>query len=318
MRECLIQKGVASSDDLEKISQFTRREMSEDELYIFNVTLCNNDIDRDNEKFSINALNKLAPLFVGKTGISDHSMRSADQKARIFDTFVEKVEGAKTSDGEDLYCLKAKAYMLNNDTNRALIDEIDAGIKKEVSVSCSMASAICSICGKDKRHERCEHIAGKKYGDKMCHTILDDPSDAYEFSFVAVPAQREAGVTKSFEGKEDNMENVIKSIRDCNEDVILTKSQVRELNSYIDSLQEEANLAEDYKKQLSMEVVSLFAKSFPNMDKSLFASITSVMTTKELLGFRNGMKKTDKSNRPAPQLAKADDKQDKDYSQFRI
>ncbi len=318
MKECIVQKSAVAENDLKVINQFSRRELTEDEVYIFNVTLCNNDIDRDNERFSVEALGQLAKLFVGKTGISDHSMRSADQKARIFDTWVEKREGATTVDGQPLYCLMARAYMLNNDTNRALIDEIDAGIKKEVSVSCSMARGICSICGKDKRHERCEHIAGKEYGGKMCYVTLEDASDAYEFSFVAVPAQREAGVTKSFDTKEVNMDNVIKSICDCDEDMILSKSQVKELSTYIQSLKEEATLAEDYKKQLSKEVVALFAKSFPNMDKSLFASITSVMTTKELLGFRDGMKKTDKSSQPAPQLAPKDDKMSKDYSQFRI
>ncbi len=33
---------------LEKLNQFTRRELSADEVYIFPVTLCDNDIDRDN------------------------------------------------------------------------------------------------------------------------------------------------------------------------------------------------------------------------------------------------------------------------------
>lgn len=317
MRECIIKKSIASPEDIEKISTYARREMSEDELYIFNVALCNNDIDRDGEKFSIKALEDLAELFVGKTGISDHSMRSADQKARIFDTWVERHDGEMTADGEVLHCLMARAYMLNNEDNRALIEEIDAGIKKEVSVSCSMESGICSVCGKDRRKERCEHTVGKSYNGKLCYTILDNASDAYEFSFVAVPAQRGAGVTKSYT-REDNMDNVIKSICDCNEDITLTKSQARELTSYIDELKEEALLAEDYKKQLSKEVINLFAKSFPNMDKSLFASITSVMTTKELIGFRDGMKKTDKSKSPAPQLSQRDDKQSRDYSQFRI
>lgn len=317
MHECLIKKGKPTPEDLAKIGAYTRRELAQDELYVFSVALCNNDIDRDDERFSLNALKSLAPMFVGKTGISDHSMRSSDQKARIFDTWVERVEGKTTIDGEPLYCLMAKAYMLNNEQNKALIEDIDAGIKKEVSVSCSMASAKCSICGVDKRHERCEHIKGKKYGDKYCHIVLDDASDAYEFSFVAVPAQRGAGVTKSFDTKEDNMQSVIKSICDCENDITLTKSQASKLSAYIDTLKEEASLAQEYKAQLCREVVSLFAKSFPNMDKSLFASITSVMTTKELIGFKDGMKKSDKSHL-SPQLVKRDEVKEKDNSQFRI
>lgn len=319
MTKGLIQKSSVKLDDMEKINRFTRKELSPEQVYTFNISLCNNDIDRDYEKFSVDALYELAELFLGKTGICDHSMKSADQKARIYDTYVEKCNGVQTADGEQLYVLKARAYMLNNDSNRQLIDEIDAGIKKEVSVSCSMGKSVCSICSSDKRNSRCEHIAGREYNGKLCYKVLSNATDAYEFSFVAVPAQREAGVTKSFSHKEDaDMNSIVKTICACENDVTITKSQAKELSSYIDSLKEDAVLGEEYKKQLSKEVVKLFSKSFPNMDTKLFSSITSVMTTKELLGFRDGMK-TDTAVAPAPQFAPANDKASKqDYSQFRI
>ena len=38
----------------------------------------------------------------------------------------------------------------------------------------------------------------------LCHTILSDITDAYEWSFVAVPAQRNAGVTKQYGGSADH------------------------------------------------------------------------------------------------------------------
>ena len=79
---------TASDEDLKKINQYTRRDFDADSLYVFTVTLCDNDIDRDYEKFSLSALEKLKKLFVGKTGISDHSMKASDQKARIFDTWI--------------------------------------------------------------------------------------------------------------------------------------------------------------------------------------------------------------------------------------
>lgn len=319
MTKGLIQKNSIQVEDMEKINRFTRKELTKEQVYTFNISLCNNDIDRDFEKFSVDALNELAELFVGKTGICDHSMKSSDQKARIYDTYVEKCTGKLTADGEQLYVLKAKAYMLNNDDNHQLIDEIDAGIKKEVSVSCSMGKSTCSICSVDKKGSRCGHIPGREYDGKMCYTILHDAKDAYEFSFVAVPAQREAGVTKSFLLKEDaDVNSVVKTISTCDNDVTITKAQAKELSSYIEGLKEEASLGEEYKKQLSKEVIKLFAKSFPNMDTNLFSSITSVMTTKELLGFRDGMKK-ETTPLPKPQLAASNDKKTKqDYSQFRI
>ena len=48
-----------STEDLKKINKYTRREFDADSLYVFTVILCDNDIDRDFEKFSLSALNEL-------------------------------------------------------------------------------------------------------------------------------------------------------------------------------------------------------------------------------------------------------------------
>ena len=318
MTQGIIRNSVATNDDLAKIQQFSRRELLPEEIYVFNVDLCNNDIDRDFEKFSVETLKQMAELFVGKTGIFDHSMKSTDQTARIFDAFVEKVNGKKTADGEDFYSLKAKAYMLNNEQNRSLIDSIDAGIKKEVSVSCSVDKAYCSICHTDRKRAACEHKKGKIYGDRLCFNILTDATDAYEFSFVAVPAQREAGVTKSFSIKEEaEMQDIVKMISQGDE-LTLSKSQTSELYSYIEGLKQEAELGEAYKKKLIKQVVELFKSAFPKMDEALFVSVASVMTSKELLGFCDGMKKSLNESKIKPQLAVKAETKMNDYSDFKI
>lgn len=318
MTQGIIRKSVATNDDLAKIQQFSRRELLPEEIYVFNVDLCNNDVDRDFEKFSVETLKQMAELFVGKTGIFDHSMKSADQTARIFDAFVEKVNGKKTADGEDFYSLKAKAYMLNNEENKSLIDSIEAGIKKEVSVSCSVDKAYCSICHTDRKRAACEHKKGKMYGDRLCFNILTDATDAYEFSFVAVPAQREAGVTKSFSVKEEaEMQDIVKMISQGDE-ITLSKSQTNELYSYIEGLKQEAELGEAYKKKLIKQVVELFKSAFPKMEEALVVSVASVMTSKELLGFCDGMKKSLNESKIKPQLAVKAETKMNDYSDFKI
>ena len=318
MNHNVITKSIATDDDMKKISSFARREMNRDEIYTFNVTLCTNEVDRDGEKFTVEALNELAPMFVGKTGISDHSMKSSDQRARIFETSVERDDTEKTADGEPLYRLNAKAYMLSNEQNQVLIDEIDAGIKKEVSVSCSMKNTVCSVCGADRRNGGCSHIKGKSYDDNMCFDILSGPTDAYEFSFVAVPAQRRAGVQKSF-CFTDTAESgdIVKAIGTCDSDITITKSQAKKLSSYIDRLKEEAVLGENYKNELAKEVVSLFSKAFPQVDKRLFSSVAAVMTSKELLGIRDGMKGS-AEKKAVPQLTQNKKTIQNDYSEFRI
>ncbi len=319
MADNRIEKSLIKKGDIEKINAFSARELSEDEVFVFNLTLCDNDIDRDFEKFSLSALTELAPLFVGKTVIADHSMKSSDQRARIFDTYIEKIGGKVTADGDNYYCLKARAYMLKSEENKALIDEIEAGIKKEGSVSCAMGKHICSICSKDRRREGCNHINSKMYDGKLCYTILEEPEDAYEFSFVAVPAQRNAGVTKLFNTREDKMENIVKMVKDCgDEGLSLNKAQADKLTGYLESLEDEAQLAKHYREELEGEVSALFAKRFPEVDAKLFASLTAVMTAKELAGFKSCINK--KEAKPAaPQLMPLNsEKTQRDFSQFKI
>lgn len=185
-------------DILEKINKFTRRPLNEEEVYVFSVILCDNEIDRDGERFSDSALAEICEKFIGKTGISDHNASASNQTARIFDTELVTDESRLTKYGAPYKYVKASAYMVRTDENRNLIAEIDGGIKKEVSVSCAAAKRVCSVCGCDKSLNSCNHVRGKNYSGKTCHTVLGDITDAYEWSFVAVPAQVNAGVTKHF------------------------------------------------------------------------------------------------------------------------
>lgn len=183
--------------ELAKINELSLRELTEEEVYAFKVAICDNEVDRDNEVFPLEALKELAECFIGKTVISDHMWKSGNQVARIYATEVISGIGT-TKNGEQYNQLIAHCYMLRTESNKDLIAEIDAGIKKEVSVGCKMASAICNICGADNRKTWCDHYPGKTYDGKYCFFLLKNAKDAYELSFVAVPAQPNAGVTKSY------------------------------------------------------------------------------------------------------------------------
>ena len=114
--------------DLECINQYTRRPFTEQEVYTFSVVLCDNEIDRDFERFSVEALHTLSRLFLGKTGIFDHNMKTGNQAARIYDTAMETMEGKMTSFGEPYTRLVAKAYLPRCEKNTDLIMEIESGM----------------------------------------------------------------------------------------------------------------------------------------------------------------------------------------------
>lgn len=190
----------ASDDEMAKINALAIKELTADAVFTFKVSMCDNEVDRDFECFTTDTLKELAELFKGKTVISDHRWTSKNQVARIYDTELLTAD-SKAQSGEDYTQLIAKCYMLKSESNAEIIAAIEAGITKEVSIGCSIKSAVCSICGLDNRENYCKHFNGREYDGKVCFFALKGARDAYELSFVAVPAQRNAGVTKEYGGK---------------------------------------------------------------------------------------------------------------------
>ncbi|MBQ2775160.1 MAG: hypothetical protein IJF40_04655 [Clostridia bacterium] len=195
-----------TEEELVKINQFALKELTADEVFTFKLAACNNDIDRDFEAFTSAALHKLAELYVGKTIIQDHRASTANQCARIYDAEVEAT-GETSKTGEPFERLILHCYCLRAN-NEELIADIEAGIKKECSVGCAIGKAICSICEQDNAKSWCEHYPSKTYDGRLCYFKLDDAKDAYEVSFVAIPAQPAAGITKSYGGKKTPVKNL--------------------------------------------------------------------------------------------------------------
>jgi hypothetical protein len=199
--------------DIALINQYSVKELTPQDVFCFSLILCDNEVDRDNERFTNDSLDKLAPMFLGKSVLFDHRWSAEKQVARLYRTFVEQLS-EKTATGEQKRVLRGSAYMLRTDETSELIKAIEGGIKKELSVGCQMGGCKCSICGEKFTFNwqtwkyLCEnnHFKGDTYDGKLCVGDLVDPQDAYEVSFVAVPAQRGAGVTKGNDGEFDRIE----------------------------------------------------------------------------------------------------------------
>lgn len=239
--------GLVTEEDLTLINTMTRRALKAEEVYTFAVRLCDNEIDRDCERFDEDTLEELGKLFVGVSGVFDHQWSARGQAARIYRTELVK-EASLTGDGRPYCYLKGWAYMMRTAENEALIAEIDGGIKREVSVGCAVEQVLCSVCGQEL--DTCTHEKGEEYGGQLCHGVLKGAKDAYEWSFVAVPAQRKAGVIKSA-GR---------------------------------ALEEEARLGRSYLKSLRKEVVRLAGIVQPEAEHDLLIRVADRLDEQELLG----------------------------------
>lgn len=295
---------VPDAAALEKINRFTRRKFSADELYAFPVVLCDNEIDRDGERFSIPALNGLAKLFVGRTGIFNHSGRAQDQAARIFDCRVESDPERITAAGEAYTRLAADAYLPRTEKNAGLIAELESGIKKEVSVGCAVERVTCSICGADWKTGSCAHERGRSYGGVVCCAVLDGPTDAYEWSFVAVPAQRAAGVVKSYsENGRSGGKDLLKSLR-SGEEVTLSRAQAERLASSVEALEREAACGRAYREELTRDFVRCASISRPGLPAEALRRAADGMNLEDLRCFAKAFRRDAERLVPlAPQLA---------------
>ncbi len=249
-------KGVATAAQLEAINTQARAELTAEQVYVFSLRLCDDQVDRDLERFDTAALPTLAKLFIGKTGVVDHKWSADSQVARIFQTEVVKED--------DVSYIKAWAYIRRGGAADEIIADIEAGIKKEVSVGCAMGRSICAICGSD--YGTCGHQKGEYYDGQLCCAILKEPMDAYEFSFVAVPAQPHAGVMKGMQRGR------------CLKDLAAEFGVQAEYRA----LEKMAELGRVYEKQLQDEVVRLCLVLELGVTEPVLRAITEKVGAEEL------------------------------------
>ena len=148
-----INRQAVSAEELAQINRFTKTQLAAEDVYTFAVKLCDNEVDRDFERFTDEALAELAELFVGKSGIFDHNWSAGGQTARIYRTEVAEGEGVTAAGDGYRYC-KGWAYMLKNEKNEALIAEIEDSfggsrkpIKPSRTISFSSSCENWSIAG---------------------------------------------------------------------------------------------------------------------------------------------------------------------------
>ena len=280
---------MLTKEELDQVNRFSKAELTADQVYTFSVRLCDNEVDRDFERFGTEDLDRLGELFLGKSGIFDHQWSAKGQTARIYRTEVVREPGTVTAAGDEYRWLKGWAYLMRTEKNQELITEIEGGIKKEVSVGCSMGRSVCSVCGAE--NGTCGHVKGQMYVEKLCFMELKDPKDAYEWAFVAVPAQPRAGVVKRF------------------------GSEGTELRT----LRKQAELGQRYLTGLRREVVRLAMLADGHLDGKIFTKAVGRLDEAELLELKRAYEAQIAKKFPvAPQLRQQAETKREDEAVFLV
>lgn len=253
-----VNSGAPTVLQLDAINAQAKAQLTQEQVYVFSMRLCDDQTDRDCERFDTAALPVLAKLFIGKCGVVDHKWSADKQIARIFETQVVQEAG--------ISYIKAWAYIRRSGSNDEVIADIEAGIKKEVSVGCAMGMAVCSVCGSE--YGTCGHLKGEAYDGQICCAILKEPMDAYEFSFVAVPAQREAGVLKALGGRNRCLKELAEEFG--------VQAEYR-------ALYKQAQLGRRYRRELEDSVVRLGLSLELGVPEPVLRSVAGTVAAEDLL-----------------------------------
>lgn len=240
-----------TEEDLKKINKYTLSPVTAEEVFTFKATMGDNEQDdRNFMPFNLKALQDLKNLYPGKPMLKDHSRRADNQIARVYDTELVQNANKQTELGELHTELIGKIYMIKTDSNKDLIAEIKGGIKREVSTSTVAKKMTCNICHGDGK--RCRHFPGVEYTvedgsstgtKKRCKMLLDGAKEAYELSFVTVPAQPRASTRKSIGFcKEVDIEDDIPEINTISEktDARILALRVKNAESFFNAKNSES------------------------------------------------------------------------------
>ena len=159
-----------SQDQLDKINKLTIAKVSSEEVFVFKMLLVDDSVTRNftnyPESFQRAILKKAPklgnwiglPMMMGRR--EDHETIANNQVGRIFDAKLVKTPTGHIG-------TIGSVYIPINESTNALIDNIKAGVHREVSIGVSVELPLCSICGDDIRD--CQHEPGKHYNEELCY-----------------------------------------------------------------------------------------------------------------------------------------------------
>lgn len=186
---------------LEKINKFTTTAFVQEQLFTFEMLLIDDSVTRNFTLYPESFQRKMLrnpvgggnwiglPMLMGRT--EDHEAMASNQVGRIFDAKLVKTPRGRIG-------TLASVYIPVNKSNNALIENIKAGIHKEVSIGVSVEEPTCSICGYDVRE--CSHEPGETYSEQICHIVMNGKVEGQEVSFVAVPGNLNAKILSDDNG----------------------------------------------------------------------------------------------------------------------
>lgn len=151
-----------TQERVDKVKEYLKGSPFGEDAMLFSFIAADNDIDKENERFSLKSLKTIASLLVGKRGQIGLSADCKYAGARVIETNVRFDPYKKTKYGWAYIYVEAIAFIQRNMASQKICEKIDNDEITEVSLGVS--------CGHKHKSFDC--------------TILTDVTDVYEWSLV--------------------------------------------------------------------------------------------------------------------------------------
>lgn len=168
-----------ASDVLAAINSFALRPLQHEEVAVFTLDLCNNQVDKHFSRFPDEELERINRMTPGRPLMERHDLRGTLPRGTFFRSSVHR-------EGEH-FSVRPEVYVLRATDNHDFILNIEGGVYRETSIGFSFRVPECAVCGKDLR--TCAHVPGRRYGDVTCHFIMRDVLEVIEGSVVSAGSQ---------------------------------------------------------------------------------------------------------------------------------
>lgn len=178
--------GTGGDGTAEAVNRFSLRPLRPEEIAVFTLDLCHNQVDRHFSRFPEEELERISGMTPGRPLMERHDLRGSLPRGTFFRSRLHR-------DG-DRVSVRPEVYVLRTRENAGFILNIEGGVYRETSIGFSFRTPECSVCGRDLR--TCDHVPGRDYGGGSCHFIMRDVIEVIEGSVVSAGSQGTAFVAE--------------------------------------------------------------------------------------------------------------------------
>lgn len=188
-QESVFGEDGATEQDMAAINEHALVPLTKDQVAVFRMNLCNDQIDRHVSRFPTEELKTISEkLIVGKPLMELHDMPSdgffsSNRGSQPVGTFFR----SQVVEDNGQVSVRPDVFMRRGAGDDNLIAKIESGIAKGTSISFALNRPECSVCGCDMRD--CAHLPGEEIDGELCHMVLKEVTDVFEGSIVPLGSQ---------------------------------------------------------------------------------------------------------------------------------